>query len=162
MSSSGFDSTLDLRLAPSQRALRWLYAIHFVPLVLIAFAMRPGPGMIVIAAAFGISWFRLRRHRAFGFGPRALVRVLWQPESGWRVWQNNGAEAPASLQSHSYVQTRLLVLNFRYTGGGAAGRRNSRVLLGDELPEDSLRRLRALLLSTDTNAAGASPPDAST
>jgi toxin CptA len=152
MSSSGFESTLDLRLAPSRRALRWLYVIHIVPLAFIPFAMQPGPLMLVIAAAFGGSWFYLRRHRAFGFGPRALSRVLWQPGIGWRVWQSNGGEAAATLHAGSYVQARLLVLNFRYLDGGAAGRRNSRVLLGDELPDDSLRRLRALLLSVDTNA----------
>jgi hypothetical protein len=147
MSSGGFESTLDLRLAPSRRALRWLYAVHFLPLACVPFAMQPGPPMIAIAAALGVSWFRLRRHRAFGYGPRALVRLLWQPGSGWRIWQNNGAEAAARLHADSYVQTRLLVLNFVYIDGGAAGRRNSRVLLGDELPADALRRLRALLLS---------------
>ena len=161
MSSSGFESTLDLRLAPSQLALRWLYAIHFLPLIVIAFAMQQGAPMIALAAAFGLSWFYLRRHRAFGYGPRAIVRLLWQPGSGWRIWQGNGAEAAATLQSDSYVQQRLLVLNFRYLDGGAAGRRNSRVLLGDELPADSLRRLRALLLSVDRNQIGAPPPDAS-
>lgn len=160
MSSNGFESTLDLRLAPSQRALRWLYAIHLIPLACIPFAMQPGPPMMFVAAAFGISWFSLRRHRVFGFGPRALVRLLWQPGVGWHVWQANGGEASATLQSDSYLQTRLLVLNFRYTAGGAAGRRNSRALLGDELPDDALRRLRALLVSIDTNAV-APPTDVS-
>ncbi|WP_428312122.1 protein YgfX [Hydrocarboniphaga sp.] len=161
MLSSGFESTLDLRLVPSLRALRWLYAIHFVPLIVIAFAMQQGLPMIGLALAFGCSWFYLRRHRAFGYGPRAIVRVLWQPDTGWRIWQSNGAEAAAALQSDSYVQQRLLVLNFRYLDGGAAGRRNSRVLLGDELPADALRRLRALLLGVDSNPSRTSPPDAS-
>lgn len=152
MSSNGFVSTLDLRLAPSHRALRVLYLVHLVPLGLLAFAMPPGMPMLAIAAAFALSWGWLRRHPAFGFGPRALTQLIWQPGSGWRLRDAAGREQAARLQGDSYVTSRLIVLNFR----GEDGRRRSRALLGDELPPDALRRLRARLM---TGLAGM--PDAS-
>lgn len=159
MSSPGFESTLDLRLVPSRLALRWLYALHMLPLIVIAFAMQRGLAMIVVAAALGASWFWLRRHPAFGYGPRAVVRLMWQPDSGWRIWQQNGVESAVTLQSDTYVQTRLLVLNFRRDKDAPGPRRCSRVLLGDELPADALRRLRARLLTRAGDVIR--PPDAS-
>lgn len=158
-SGSTFDATLDLRLTPSARALRWLYAVHIVPLMLISFAMPPGLPMLGLAVGFGLSWFHLRRHTAFGYGPRSITRLLWQADRGWQLWQANGAHAEADLAADSFLGDRLIILNLRYTSGGAAGRRNSRVLLGDELTADAERRLRALLLlhRRRASAAGRKP-----
>lgn len=143
MSSPGFASTLDLRLAPSHRALKLLYGLHLAALAIVPFAMQPGLPMALVAAGFAVSWFCLRRHPVFGFGPRALTRLLWQPGRGWQLGDARGHEQPAQLLGDSYVTPRLIVLNFR----GADGRRRTRALLGDELSEDALRRLRARLLS---------------
>lgn len=143
MSSGSFASTLDLRLTRSHRAHRLLFLLHLAPLGLLVFAMQPGLPMLLMAAGFGASWWWLRRHPVFGFGPRALDRLVWQPASGWHIHDASGRHAAARLLADSYVHTRLIVLNFRMENG----RRRSRAILGDELPEDALRRLRARLLS---------------
>ena len=152
MSSPGFASTLDLRLAPSHRALRWIYALHLAPLTLIPFAMQAGYAQLVLAVIVGASWLWLRRHPAIGFGPRAITRLVRQPDGRWTLWRGARA-AEAQLLPDTFVSRHLIVLNLRPLATGPAApmpRRLSRVLLGDELPVEQLRRLRALL-----NAQGA-------
>ena len=142
MSSPSFDATIDLALRPSMRALQWLFVLHVVPVALLPFAMRPGTPLMLLVGAFGLSWLWLRRHPAFGFGKRALQRLTWQADGSWLVQDAEGRKAEAELLSSSYVHTRMLVLNFQLKSGG----RRTRVLLGDELEPDLLRRLRARLL----------------
>lgn len=141
MSSGGFASTLDLQLTPSQRALRWIYFIHLAALLWLALASEPGIGMVIMALLLGLSWWSLRRHAVFGFGPQALRRLMWQPDTGWHVWDQDAMPRPATLLDDSFINSRLLVLNFR-----VEGKRRSRALLGDELSEQALRRLRAHLM----------------
>ncbi len=159
MSSGAFGSTLDLRPAPSVRALRWIYLIHIAALTLIAFAAQPGYPMLGLALLLGVSWWSLRRHAVFGFGPRALTRLLWQPGIGWKIWCRGGDALPAVLLDDSILHPRLLVLNFRVQDGDKT-RRRSRALLGDELPEESIRRLRAHLRNTGAgdDASGSGGP----
>lgn len=141
MSSPPFDATIDLAPRPSLRALTWLLWIHTAVLVLALAAMPPGPGMAVLAVAVALSWLWARRHAAFGHGPRALTRLTWHADGSWRVSDASGAQHGAELLGSSLVHPALLVLNFRLEGGG----RRSRALLGDEVDEESLRRLRARL-----------------
>ena len=140
MSSDSSDSTIDVTPRPSLRALKFLFALHVLLIVLLFLAMQPGTPMILLAAAFGLSWFSLRRHPAFGYGPQALSRLTWHSDGEWTVHSAAGS-SDAELLPSSYVHSRLLVLNFRT----ATGKWRTRVLLGDELPEDQLRRLRARL-----------------
>lgn len=142
MSSSSFESTVDLTPRPSIRALRWLLWLHILPIAATAFAMQPGLPMLAVDAAFGLSWIWLRRHPVFGFGPRALVRLVWHAEGQWTLTENSGRRYEAELLADSYVHPRLLLLNFRTE----AGQRRTRALLGDELEAEQLRRLRARLL----------------
>jgi hypothetical protein len=115
-----------------------------VPLLLAMAALEPGLPMAAVGAGIGASWLWLRRHPVFGYGPRALSRLTWHAAGeggGWTVQEAGGARFDAALLGDSVIHPRLLVLNFRLKDAG----RRTRVLLGDELPEEQLRRLRARL-----------------
>lgn len=144
MSSPPFDATIELTLRPSLRALTWLFWIHGVVLALALVAMPPGPGMVAMAGAVGLSWLWTRRHPVFGHGHRALARLVWHADGTWRVHDGSGASHEADLLGNSLVHDHLLVLNFRATSGDL----RSRAILGDEADEESLRRLRARLAVT--------------
>mgnify|MGYP000365566617 CR=1 FL=1 len=135
--------SLDLQLEPSMRAPQWLFWLRALPLVVLPLAMRGGWPLLAVAGSIGLSWLWLRRHPVFGHGPRALVRLLAQTDGAWRLRERSGREVQARLLDDSYVQSLILVLNFR----DEAGRRRTRVLLGDEIPAEALRRLRLYLSS---------------
>lgn len=141
MSSPPFDATIDLALRPSLRALSCLFWLHVGVLVLALVALRTGPVLALLALAMAGSWFWTRRHPAFGHGRRALTRLTWHAEGAWTLHDASGASFDAELLGSSLVHDALLVLNFRLKQGG----RRSRVLLGDEIDDESLRRLRARL-----------------
>ena len=125
------------------RALALLFWLHAAVLGLALLALRPGPAMAVIAALVALSWLLTRRHPVFGFGPHALARLTWHAHGPWSVHDARGARWDgAELLGNSLVHDRLLVLNFRLPDG----ERRTRALLGDELDEEALRRLRARLM----------------
>ena len=139
-----FDATLDLRPRPSQRALMWAFGPHLLVAAMLPLAMEPGWPMAVLAGAIGLSWLRLRRHPALGFGPHALNRLTWHPEGEWTVHEASGHSFEAELDGSTLTHPQLLVLNFKLKTGG----RRTRVLLGDELEPELMRRLRARLSVT--------------
>ncbi|WP_154654793.1 protein YgfX [Solimonas variicoloris] len=139
-SSNSFASTVDLRLRPSLGALRVIFAVHVAALGLLPLAMRPGWPLVVLVAAFGVSWFWLRHHPALGFGPRAITRLVWHADGGWSLFRGE-REMRAELQPDSLVHPWLMVLNFR----DPQGRRCARVIAGGETEAEPLRRLRARL-----------------
>jgi len=139
--TNSFAATIDLALRPSLRVYRVLFYLHLIPLALAVFALSPGVPMMLFAGAMGLSWVWLRRHPAFGFGRNALVRLIWQADGSWMVIDNAGNKFEAELLSRSCVHAKLMVLGFRLSNG----ERRTRVVLGDELGADPLRRLRARL-----------------
>jgi toxin CptA len=141
MSSTPFDATLDLAPRPSVRALTLLFWLHAGVLMLLLVAVPAGVALAGASALVALSWFWLRRHPVFGFGPRALTRLTWHAAGGWTLHEAKGAQHDAELHGSSLVHDALLVLNFRLKAGG----RRTRALLGDELDEEQLRRLRARL-----------------
>lgn len=141
MSSPPSASTVELRLQPSRLALRLLLTLHALVLLGLLATLEPGVPMALFALATGLSWYWLRRHPAFGYGPRAIIRVVAQGDGGWRLTDARGTEYQARLLGDSYRHSRLLILNFRLENGV----RCSRALLGDECPAESLRRLRVRL-----------------
>jgi membrane-bound toxin of toxin-antitoxin system len=143
MSSPGFSDTLDLSLKPSAGALRWLVGLHALAIVLTLLADPPRWAGLAMVALFIASWFSLRRHSVFGYGPRALVRLVWHREGGWTLEDARGRREEAELSGRSLVQSWGLVLSFKLKTGGS----RVRVLLGDEVGPDLLRRLRARLLA---------------
>ncbi len=157
MSSSSFDATIDLAPRPSLRALKLLFWLHVVPLALMLAALEPGPAMAALATALGVSWLWLRRHPAFGFGRKALARLTWHQDGKWTLHQASGENFEAELLGNSLVHQRLIVLNFAvqkelrrprlFESGPWHSRQahRARVLLGDELEPELLRRLRARL-----------------
>ena len=140
MSSNNFASTIDLSPGPSMRAFKALFWLHVVPIAILPFAMEKGPVMMGLLALIALSWFCLRRHPVFGFGPKALTRLTWHAEGGWTLHDAAG-EHGAELMGNSYVHNALLVLNFRQKDG----RSRTRILMGDELEPEQMRRLRARL-----------------
>lgn len=146
MSSSSFGATVDLTLRPSIRGLQALFFLHGIPVAALPFAMAPGLPMLGLLLAFAGSWLWLRRHRALGYGPRALTRIVWHASGGWTVYNEAGKSADAELLPGSFRHPAILVLNFRLPDGS----KRTRVLLGDEAPEEPLRRLRARLATQET------------
>lgn len=140
MSSNSFVSTIDLNAGPSMRAFKLLFWLHVVPIAILPFAMKEGPVMLGLLALIALSWFSLRRHAVFGFGPKALTRLTWHTEGGWTVHDKAG-EYAAELQGNSFAHTSFLVLNFSLKNG----KRRTRVLLGDEVSDEQMRQLRARL-----------------
>ena len=148
MSSSGFSTSLDLSPRPSVRAVMGLSALHMAAVALVVLSGPPKWVGLGLALLFLLSWFSLRRHAAFGYGPRALTRLICHAEGDWTVESARGGRQDAELLSGSTVQSWITVLNFRLKQGG----RRTRVLLGDELDAGQLRRLRARLLNTSSTA----------
>ncbi|MDB5976744.1 MAG: hypothetical protein JWR07_3504 [Nevskia sp.] len=145
MSSSGFSTSLDLSPRPSVRAVAWLSALHMAAIVLVVLSAPPKWVGLGLSLLFMVSWFSLRRHPVFGYGPRALIHLIWHAEGGWTVESARGRD-DAELLDGSVVQSWIMVLNFRLKQGG----KRTRVLVGDELNADQMRRLRARLLNTQT------------
>jgi hypothetical protein len=134
-------AALDLALRPSARAHHLLFWVHVLPLALLPMAMESGPWMVGVAALIAGSWLTVRRHAAFGYGPRAIARVAMDPDGRWSITNVHGKRLDAELLGDSVAWSWLLILNFR----DADGRRRTRVLLGDETTAEGLRRLRARL-----------------
>lgn len=149
MSSNSFADTVDVSPRPSMRAFRWMFFLHTGLLLLVAFALQPGVIFFVLITLLALSWLGLRRHAVFGFGPRAVVRMIWHADGHWTLHQANGQSFDVELLPDSIVHASLLVLNFKPKAGG----RKTRILLGDELAEEPMRRLRARLLNNGHNAS---------
>ncbi len=141
-------AALDIVLKPSALAHQLMFWLHVLPLGLMPMAMETGPLMVGVAFAIALSWVGVRRHKAFGFGPAAIVRITVDPEGRWAIQNPSGKRLDVELQRDSVIWSWLLILNFR----DSEGHRRSRVLLGDETAPDALRRLRTKL------AEGASNP----
>ena len=144
MSLHTFDGTLDLSLRPSVRALLWLSALHIAAVFLVLASGPPKWVGLSLAGLFLLSWFSLRRHRVFGYGPQALTRLIWHAVGDWTLEDARGHREDAELSGSSVVQSWILVLTFRLKHGGE----RTRILLGDELDPEMLRRLRARLLAS--------------
>ena len=136
-----FETTVDVPLRPSLRLLQWLSTLHVVPLALIPFAMQPGLAMTLLIGALALSWFSLRRQAAFGFGRRALRRLVWHADGRWSVYDAGAQPLVAELEPGGLRYPSLLLLRFRLEGGG----RRTRLIGGDEADPELLRRLRARL-----------------
>lgn len=141
MSSPPFDASIDLAPRPSVRALTILFWLHAGVLVLLMLTLRPGFGLALLGLGVAGSWFWLRRHPAFGFGRRALARLTWHSDGRWTLHEGGGQRHEALLAGDSRVFGHLIVLNFALRGGG----RRTRLLVGDELDAELVRRLRARL-----------------
>lgn len=136
-----FDSTIDLTPRPSMRALMAAFGLHIAVAAVLPFSMEPGWTMGAVALLIGLSWLSLRRHPALGFGPRALTRLTWHAEGGWTLHEASGDSFEAELEGSSLIHSRVLVLNLKLRNGS----RRTRVLIGDELAPELMRRLRARL-----------------
>ena len=144
-SSSGAIPEGALVLGPraSLRALTILMILHGSVGLLMLLVNPPQWLLFALLAAVLVSWLRVRRHPAFGFGNRALVRLTWHAEGPWTLHDASGAQYDdAHLEGDSLVLPGLVVLNFRL----ADGARRTRALLGDELEPAALAALRARLL----------------
>lgn len=140
MSSNRFAGTIELAPKPSARAVIALFWVHSLPLALLLATPLDRWVMTGLVVAIGLSWWWLRRHPAFGYGPRALVRLVGDADGTWQLETAAGAKHEAHLLGSSLLAGPVMVLNFR-----TSDRRLSRILLGDELPAEQLQALRARL-----------------
>jgi len=140
-SSNSFASTVDLSLQPSHRALRAIFLLHIVCLGLLPFSMQQGWPMLVLACAFALSWLSVRRHPVLGFSAQAITRMVWHADGTWTVYRGRGQPVAADLLAGSLVHPWLLLLRFRLESGASV----ARLIAGDELAPEALRRLRARL-----------------
>lgn len=140
-SSSSFDSTVDVTLRPSTRALQGGVVLHGALAVLLMASGAAPWALMVGASGLAVSWAWLRRHPAFGHGSRALTRLVWHGDGRWTLHTAGGVMLDAELQSDSIVLARLWVLRFR----AVSGARRVRIVFGDEAPPEQLRRIRARL-----------------
>ncbi len=143
MSSSAFSTSLDLSPRPSVRAVVSVSLLHMAAITLIVLAHLPKWASLGMALLLLASWLTLRRHAAFGYGPRALRHLILHAEGGWTVESARDGRQDAELLGSSVAQSWIIVLNFKLRQGG----RRRRVLVGDELDAEALRRLRARLLA---------------
>ncbi len=134
-------AAIELHLRPSLRALRWAFLLHVACIALLLAAQPPPLPLLGLGAAFAGSWLWVRRHPALGFGPRAWTRLLWHGDGGWTLERADGARVHAELRGDSIVRGTCLVLRFQKADGATT----ARLICGDELPAESLRRLRARL-----------------
>ena len=142
-SSASSPTRVDVRFQPSLKALRIAFAVHLLCGSLLIFTdSRPIP-VLLFALALGLSWMSLRRHRALGFGGRALVRLCILEDGSWWAERADGQADTVTVLPDSVVTAWLVVLRLRWAGGGSI----ARLLLGDEADADSLRRLRQALIS---------------
>lgn len=147
MSSNSFADTVDVSPHPSMRAFRWMFFLHTGLLLLVAFALQPDVIFFVLITLLALSWMGLRRHPVFGFGQRAIIRMVWHVEGRWTLHEASGKTFEAELLPNTILHASLMVLNFKLKTGG----RKTRVLLGDELAEEPMRRLRARLLTAGSS-----------
>lgn len=150
MSYNDSSATLDLTLAPSLRAVGVVVMLHVLAILLTFLAHPQTVVVVILVVLFIASWASLRRHPAFGYGPRALRRLIAHGDGSWTVETASTSEH-VSLLPGSFVNAALIVVRFKL----ASGNTRSRVLWGDELPADALRRLRARILLGSKEAESA-------
>lgn len=136
-----FDSTIDLTPRPSLRVLIAVFVLHTLIAAALMATLPDGPPLVVAAVGVGLSWLYVRRHPVLGLGPLALTRLTWHGDGTWTVHEASGVSHQAELQSNSFIHSQLLVLNLKLKNG----QRRSRLLAGDELDAELMRRLRARL-----------------
>lgn len=135
--------TVELNPRPGYGALRVALLLHILPLAAMPLLFGSGGWLLLLlAGAVGASWLFVRRHSALGFGPRALVRIVAETDGGWRLEDAAQRRYSATLETGCLL-SQLVVLSFRLDNG----RRRQRLLLGDEVDKESLRRLRVRLLT---------------
>lgn len=143
MPSPGFADSLELRPGRSAGLRRMLWVLHALALVILPLAMRRGPAMLVLAGAIGASWWFSRRHPAFGAGRRSLDRLIWHADGRWTVYAAGQRHDDARLRGDSLIRGPILIL--RFDSAASAALIGSRILFGDELEAETMRRLRARL-----------------
>ncbi len=127
---------IEAALPPAWGAVRWLFITHLLALVLMMIVVEQRPLLIGFALAVGASWFWLRRHAVFGFGPQAVDGIARRADGHWAL-RVDGCWHDAELCPATRRIGRGLLLVLR-----RGERRVTRLVLGADLPPDTLRRLR--------------------
>lgn len=152
MSSPKYAAPLTLEPGPSA-VLAWGLALSHAATLLLALLLPLHPGwraalalVIVLSAWRSIALYALRR------GPAAIVHLTWDAQDNWILRRRDGVEQRAELLGDSLLLPFLVVLNFK----PANGRRLSVAVLGDCLPAERFRQLRARLRISSAPSAGSS------
>ena len=132
---------LDIGLRPSIALMRVVSTLHVLALALLPFAMQPGLSMAALATGIAASWVLLRRNPVFGFGNKALRRLMFHADGTVSVHEQGGQTHTAQLLGSSLHTRPLILLRFALADGGL----RTRAIGGDELEAELLRRLRVRL-----------------
>lgn len=133
---------IDLSLSPSASALRLLFWLHALTLILVVVAVPAKLPMLGLTLLIAVHWFWCRRHPSFGYGPRALRRLQWNEQQGWALALEGQTPVAAELDASSSVHHWLTVLRLR------RGRRVfTRIILPGDLADASARQLRVQMLA---------------
>jgi hypothetical protein len=104
--------------------------------------------MLLLLALFSL--YRFWRRHLWQQGDRAVTGVEWSGEGEWILRDAREKAMAATLSGSTYVNPRLLILNFKTT----AGKRYSLCLTEDRVDKEQLRRLRAGLYSLRSSYSG--------
>ncbi len=141
MSSAASSTVADVTLRPSLHAVQWAFWLHVAPAVALPFATTEKLYALPVLVLIAISWMRVRRHAALGFGGDAIRRVLARQDGSWWIERADGRGEAVRLLPDSVMTGWLLVLRFRLESGKSA----IRLIIGDETDAEALRRLRVRL-----------------
>jgi hypothetical protein len=135
MSSHASVTPLYLEPRPSRRLLRLLLLSHLASAILLVILSLQ---FIWPAAVLPPLWFSHRHYRRRLLQPVKLAR---ESDGGWLWHRGDDTVVPVCILPETLLTPWLVALLLRDEGG----RRHTAILLGDSLPPDQFRALRAAL-----------------
>ncbi|MGB1580922.1 MAG: protein YgfX, partial [Nevskiales bacterium] len=142
MSSNYSETCIELKPRPSRVLAMLLAGFHGLVVVVLLWAV---PYKLAAAALILLTilcWYRAHKLHIGHQGRRAVRRLQWQADGNWLLSNERGELRPAELLPSSYLQPRLVILNFRLQ---ESRQRRNVILLPDSLDFETLRRLRVRL-----------------
>jgi hypothetical protein len=128
----------------------YLLSLHGLAVWLVVLLPLQGVLRILLAAFTLYSLFYFWRRHLWQQGGRAVTGVEWSGEGEWILWDAQEKTTAATLSGSSYINPRLLILNFKTTDG----KRCSLCLTADRVDKEQLRRLRAGLYRLRSSYSG--------
>lgn len=121
-------------------AFYWLWAFDLSLLI-----------KLVLLAALMVGFINHSRRYLLKTGKRAVSTLIWQERDQWQLETVRGETVNAKLLGSSFVNPRLIVLNFKPEAGG---RMWPVVIMPDSVDSTTFRRLSVKLRLHGGEAAG--------
>ncbi len=128
--------------AGASRYLAWfVFAAHGIGMLAILLLSIPFPAKLVLGFLASFSLVYAMRDQVWKTASRAIVAVEYEMANGWTLHTRSGVEISARLLASSFVQSWLVILNFRACGPAW----HTLIVPPDAADKDSLRNLRVHL-----------------